>query len=1398
MENKRLMLRVLACLLVLATVLTACVRSEPSDSAQTSTSDTAGSTDAPIEPIEPTVPVDPIEPDDEPEGFTVSLQDGAKADIESSLDLRERIPAGTVISFTVTISAFYQGTPTVYAGEEVLTPNEQGVYSFTVHDNTVIRVEDLELKASTMEGEGTSDSPYLITAPVDMLLIAEKVNAGDGGYINAFYRLENDLDFEGEQMAVIGDGSTDSAVFAGYFNGNNHTISNYRIVAGETAYVGLFGVLQAETTGSGGGTITSLTVKDFQIDATATDDGAYVGGLVGYGMGGNLFICTAENGTVNVYANNRSFAFVGGLIGCQSALDYNGYLYYSSMSYCASDVDVNCNSGLVFAAGGLVGYMAASTEYAPAHIECSYSTGDIRGAMNTGGLVGYMTIGTSVTQSYSLGKVSAQTVYADREGFYAEYSYAYAGGLVGYAQAGSIVSECFCASEVRASSLLGSEWEIADELVAGREEPDAYLFGYAPITVYNCLYLPADEEDTGLNLSEVLQQRLNWAEVDWVFTDSYPTVNLKSNDDFVLTVTVVIGEETAEVELEYYMPLYYWYGTGVPYRMVPAEGSTVYSYGYFFDEQCTVPVPDSYVPTHDITLYAALADNADVAGEYLLLLDGDTPIVLTLYGDSSYTYTDAGETASGTYIYNGETMIFQDARFGRFLETEREMLHYQFYDFCATVREDGALIIVGGEDSYSDTYFTEDAPLVAVPADGVLCGAYTDGAGIYSFRVDGTVDYANDRIFKTGTYEIKNGALTLTLDEKTLVGTVTEQTVTLDGVTLTLPDAFRGGWSVDSKANKVFTFDGAGNWNYLCYGYKTDGRKVVLETEKGTYFVDESGVMTLNGSENYATAQIVGNVLIVKTKDGAQISCHRDGGLYGLWTYAAYSTILRLDGIGADGQGTARVQYLYSNGTVEFYDLRYCFDELDGNVICLYLDGEVFGFARYLPEYDLLDATIYIGQEGNFMSGVRMNSVDDLNGQWVGELDGLPQLEFNGYGAYSGGTLTLGEGKVAYRLNYYGALNGSFYTDTQYSFTYNEADETLTVSRGEESYVYSRKDAYGDLTLTDGETEYTFDGRGALILDMGIVYVNGEAAYAYKVEGENLRLYADGEQVGTLTVGEEAYALSLDGKETLLTIRTMYTGNWALSGSPVEYATIGTMQPNGKMFGRVNGKDVEFAVYDEESLIFDFDGSTFYAIYVGENNLVMCDTREWYLQDDYIECAPLDDMFGTWAQKLLAGAYRFDGMSNSTLTSGLCQSGTLKDGEFTGANAYYYRYDDNGALILWTTNDDGETEISRLNFCDVDTKRAFVNEDGTRAFTVEKGDRLYNSTATDEDGRSYAFDGFGTVTVSDGGSYAYTVQSIDYTEGVVYAQITIDGTTYQAIIDFSGTEMTITLQAEGE
>ena len=109
------------------------------------------------------------------------------------------------------------------------------------------------------------------TEPTELLLVStvDELKAMD---VTKSYILTTDLDLNGAEWDPIG---TPNNPFKGWFDGDNHTISNYVITEKNDNYNGFFGVVT--------GKILNLTVSNFSINYS-TDFMTYAGGLVALDM----------------------------------------------------------------------------------------------------------------------------------------------------------------------------------------------------------------------------------------------------------------------------------------------------------------------------------------------------------------------------------------------------------------------------------------------------------------------------------------------------------------------------------------------------------------------------------------------------------------------------------------------------------------------------------------------------------------------------------------------------------------------------------------------------------------------------------------------------------------------------------------------------------------------------------------------------------------------------------------------------------------------------------------------------------------------------------------------------------------------------------------------------------
>jgi len=221
------------------------------------------------------------------------------------------------------------------------------------------------------------------------------------------FRLSSDLDLSAAHGLFI-------PYLAAEFDGDNHTVSNFRLELPSASYAGLIGFSVERD-------IRNLGVVGIDVSGKT-----YVGGLVGGKPTGSVVNCHAA-GTVVGYD------YVGGLVGQGSVTASNSVANVTGEYW----------------VGGLVGWLEGDT------VTLCYAGGNVKGYYGTGGLVG-LNQGT-ISDSYATGKVQATYLagglVASNRGKVLD-SYASgkvlgnnAGGLVGAGNDGSSTSGCFWDNE---------------------------------------------------------------------------------------------------------------------------------------------------------------------------------------------------------------------------------------------------------------------------------------------------------------------------------------------------------------------------------------------------------------------------------------------------------------------------------------------------------------------------------------------------------------------------------------------------------------------------------------------------------------------------------------------------------------------------------------------------------------------------------------------------------------------------------------------------------------------------------------------------------------------------------------------------------------------------------------
>lgn len=122
---------------------------------------------------------------------------------------------------------------------------------------------------SDFAGEGTEQSPWLIATAEDIVLLKQKADAAAEGteetpanlWEGKYFRVASDIDMKNYRLSAIVNGKT--KVFAGDFNGDSHTISNFSIAENGSAYAALFGAIAPA------GRVRNLKIANAAITATS-------------------------------------------------------------------------------------------------------------------------------------------------------------------------------------------------------------------------------------------------------------------------------------------------------------------------------------------------------------------------------------------------------------------------------------------------------------------------------------------------------------------------------------------------------------------------------------------------------------------------------------------------------------------------------------------------------------------------------------------------------------------------------------------------------------------------------------------------------------------------------------------------------------------------------------------------------------------------------------------------------------------------------------------------------------------------------------------------------------------------------------------------------------------------
>ena len=247
--------------------------------------------------------------------------------------------------------------------------DEYGIYGFKVY---------------SLEGEGTSKSPYKIYTRADLEYIRDQV-AGGNSYAGVYFRMYADIDLKNKEWTPIG---KEGAPFEGIFDGYNKTVSNLKIT-GSANNAGFFGFTK-------NGQVKKLTIHNASVS----------GGLnVGVAAGASH---TTEYSTITVSGDVQvnGVTYVGGVLGKYVNADLTGITVNTNPgSYVKADSGSSCSY-----AGGVVGSVGEGS----VEVENVHSNIDVIGTgCGVGGITGIANYGNTFTNCSSSGNVTNTTEDAE-------------------------------------------------------------------------------------------------------------------------------------------------------------------------------------------------------------------------------------------------------------------------------------------------------------------------------------------------------------------------------------------------------------------------------------------------------------------------------------------------------------------------------------------------------------------------------------------------------------------------------------------------------------------------------------------------------------------------------------------------------------------------------------------------------------------------------------------------------------------------------------------------------------------------------------------------------------------------------------------------------------------------
>lgn len=315
----------------------------------------------------------------------------------------------------------------------------------------------MSIPQTLFEGKGSAEDPYQLKTPDDVNRLSAFVKASSMEFDGYFFKVMNDIDFQGDSIAPIASGSVN---FQGILDGNKKTIFNYDFnnenwrISENSGFFGNIGAsgmvhdltLKGKYHGYGkiGGFVSKLygTLRNCTNKSDVSAKNAWVGGLVFEAFPGAVIDSCVNEGTVKSVGGG----YVAGIVADMDAgskmlkcvnkgtVTANSSSLAGLVADCEGDISDSHNDVPITSTSGTVAGIAANVSDSVTIDNC-YNTADITGSGRVGGVVAYGSSNAKVTirNSYNTGKVlgSSDT-----------------GGFAGILGTGYHIEDCYNKGEV--------------------------------------------------------------------------------------------------------------------------------------------------------------------------------------------------------------------------------------------------------------------------------------------------------------------------------------------------------------------------------------------------------------------------------------------------------------------------------------------------------------------------------------------------------------------------------------------------------------------------------------------------------------------------------------------------------------------------------------------------------------------------------------------------------------------------------------------------------------------------------------------------------------------------------------------------------------------------------------